>query len=295
MSWTRKAATFRALDRLPGGHFLHEALQRYVTRRLPRSDKSIRSTLGFGGRLSDALSRNGGRAITGATFLEFGAGRDLALPLYLSASGAERVYAFDIDRLARRDLVARSASVVVADLGSDRPLPRSFAELSEIWKVDYRAPGDARRTGLASRSVDCAYSLETLEHIPRADIVAILREIARVLKADGLAIMEIDYTDHYAGFDASIGRFNFLRFDETEWARYQSSFQYVNRLRHPEYLDCFSEAGLEILEEVRMPGQPDPDVESNLAACFGSFTREDLFTAGALIVARPDPTRTGDS
>ena len=163
MSWTRKAATFRALDRLPGGHFLHEALQRYVTRRLPRSDKSIRSTLGFGGRLSDALSRNGGRAITGATFLEFwGRSRSRAAALSLRVGGRTRLRLSisTVWRAAIWSPAARaSSSPISAPTAPSRARSPSFPRSG---KVDYRAPGDARRTGLASRSVDCAYSLETL-------------------------------------------------------------------------------------------------------------------------------------
>lgn len=295
MTWTRKAATFRALDRLPAKQWVHEALQRYITRRLPRSEKSIRSTITFGSRLSGALERNGGGTVAGSTFLEFGAGRDLTIPLLLSARGAERVYAYDISPLARLDLVARSAAVVAASVGIDRPQPKSFEDLSEQWKVQYCAPGDARNTALPDCSIDCAYSLETLEHIPRKDIVTIMREMARVLKPTGFAVMEIDYTDHFAGFDNKVPRFNFLRYDDAAWAPYQSSFQYVNRLRHPEYIACLEDAGLVIAEEIRFPGTYDPDIVVNLAPQFKGFSREDPFTAGALIVARPAHSETGEA
>ena len=59
--------------------------------------------------------------------------------------------------------------------------------MNDTWGVDYRAPADARATGMAEGTIDCAISVETLEHIPPADISAILKEIHRILRPDGVA------------------------------------------------------------------------------------------------------------
>ncbi len=64
--------------------------------------------------------------------------------------------------------------------------------------------------------------------------------------------MQIDYGDHFKGFDPSISSFNFLTYSEADWAPFQSRFQYVNRLRHSEYLQLFREAGFQLLSD-----QPD--------------------------------------
>jgi SAM-dependent methyltransferase len=285
--WQSKARAFAVLSKIPFGEGLHYALQRYVTRRLPRSEKQVKSIYSFARRLVDIYQKNGLRPLQDSTCFEFGAGRDLIVPLTFSAHGAERFITVDIERLARLELIRSNAAIISGVSGTSRPEMNSLEDLERSWKIDYRAPSDARATGLPDGSIDCTVSVETLEHIPKADIAAILRELRRIMRPDGLVLMQIDYGDHFKGFDPSISSFNFLTFSEEDWAPFQSRFQYVNRLRHSEYLQLFREAGFDLVSDQPDRRPPEPPIMERLAPCFRHFTKEDLFTLGSLIIARP--------
>jgi SAM-dependent methyltransferase len=287
MHWQAKARAFNALSTVPFGTSLHFVLQRYVTRRLPRPEKQVKAIYAFSQKLLARYVEYGTRAVDVSTFFEFGSGRDLVVPLAISAGGAKRFITVDIERLAKLDLVRSNADLIANLSGVARPALSSWDDLDSFWSVDYRAPSDARATGLEGGTIDCAVSVETLEHIPANDIFDILKEVHRILRPDGVALMQIDYGDHFKGFDPSISAFNFLTYSDKDWEPYQSRFQYVNRLRHSEYLDLFERAGFEIIVEHPDRRPVEPAILARLAPQFRKFTEEDLFTIGALIVARP--------
>lgn len=287
MDWRTKARAFKFLSNVPYGDGLHYFLQRYATRRLPRSEKQIASIHTLARRLISVYEEYSPRPLPASTFFEFGSGRDLILPLAFSAHGAKRFITVDVERLARLDLIRSNAARLARISGVDHLDIRSFEDLDRLWKVDYRAPADARATTLPSGSVDCALSVETLEHIPRDDIAAILRELRRIVRPDGVLLMQIDYGDHFRGFDPSISSFNFLTYSEADWEPFQSRFQYVNRLRHSEYLKLFNEAGFDLLSDRPDRRPVEKSILERLAPCFAGFSNEDLFTLGSLIVARP--------
>ncbi|AMA59281.1 class I SAM-dependent methyltransferase [Bradyrhizobium sp. CCGE-LA001] len=287
MHWQAKARAFTVLSAIPFGEGLHYALQRYVTRRLPRPEKQIRSIHTFAQQLLRTYSEYGIRPLQASTFFEFGAGRDLIIPLAFSAHGVKRFITVDIERLSKLDLIRSNAAIISKASGTDRPRIASWDDLDRFWNIEYRAPADARATGLPANSIDCAVSVETLEHIPKADIAAILKELRRILRPDGVALMQIDYGDHFKGFDPAISSFNFLTYSDEEWYPFQSRFQYVNRLRHSEYLQLFKDAGFEILSDRPDCRSPEPAIMARLAPQFRQFSERDLFTLGSLIVARP--------
>jgi SAM-dependent methyltransferase len=274
MRWQAKARAFKVLSGIPFGTSLHFMLQRYVTRRLPRPEKQVKAIYDFSQKLLSLYAAHTTRDVSASTFFEFGSGRDLVVPLAFSAGGAKRFMTLDIERLAKLDLIQSNAGLVAKLSGVSRAAPSSWEDLDHSWNVDYRAPAVARATGLANNSIDCAVSVETLEHIPAADIAAILNELHRILRPEGLALMQIDYGDHYKGFDPSISSFGFLTYSDEDWRPFQ-------------YLDLFKNAGFEIVMAQPDRRPVEPDIKARLAPRFQKFTDEDLFTLGALIVARP--------
>ncbi|MEY9362209.1 methyltransferase domain-containing protein [Bradyrhizobium yuanmingense] len=294
MRWQTKARAFSVLSNIPWGEDLHYALQRYVTRRLPRPERQVRSIYTLAQRLLGVHDRYSIRPLRDSTFYEFGAGRDLIIPLAFSAHGARRFITVDIERLAKLELIRANAAVISRLSGTDHPDLNSVEDLERYWHIDYRAPADARTTGLPAGSIDCAVSVETLEHIPKSDIAAILKELRRIMRPDGLILMQIDYGDHFKGFDPSISSFNFLTYSDEDWAPFQSRFQYVNRLRHSEYLQLFREAGFELLSDQPDRRPPEQQILERLAPRFRNFSPEDLFTLGSLIVGRPTDLPKGN-
>ena len=292
MHWQAKARAFSALSIVPYGTSLHFLLQRYVTRRLPRPEKQIKAIYGRAQKMLEHYLDHGARPLNLSTFFEFGSGRDLVVPLAISACGARRFITVDIERLAKLDLVRSNAAVVARLSGAARPAVSSWDDLDRDWGIQYRAPADARATEIEAATIDCAVSVETLEHIPADDIFEILKEVRRILRPDGVAIMQIDYGDHFKGFDPSISSFNFLTYSDEDLEPFQSRFQYVNRLRHSEYVGLFEKAGFEIILSSPDRRPVEQEILARLAPRFKKFSEQDLFTLGALIVARPVKNKT---
>lgn len=248
--WTVKAALQRAFSAMPGGHRLNYLFQRHVTHGVPVSDAKLATSVGMARGHLDRIGKHTTAPVAAGHFYEFGAGWDLRLPQVLWCLGVERQTVIDIRPLVRPALVADVGRRLAAradelDLPRAPSVPGDLAALG----IDYRAPCDARATGLPDRSVDRITSTNTLEHIPPDDIAAILRECRRILADDGLVSFKIDYQDHYAGFDRTISIYNFLRFEEDEWRRYNPDLHFQNRLRHADHLRLVEDAGFEVLEE----------------------------------------------
>ena len=285
MRWQAKALVQRALSGLPGGPRVNYFLQRRVTRSLPRSRAD------FDRHVEEAerhLAAFGDRGRPGRAF-EFGAGWDLIGPLVLRASGVERQIVVDIEPHLRPELVDDA----LRRLGSALPAPpvTGVDDLRARFGIDYRAPCDARATGLEAESVDLISSTFTMEHIPRADLAAILRECRRLLAPDGILSSAIDYKDHFSYADPSLSPYNFLTLGDRTWRIVNSALQHQNRLRHRDYVELFEDAGLEIVSveaEEATPADLATLASLDLAPAFrGGYSPEELGVKSARIVARP--------
>jgi len=304
MRWVAKAALQRGLGALPQGERLNYVFQRHVLRSLPAGDAALRR------KFSRALQHLGvyrehgpGGSPEEATFYEFGAGWDLAIPLAYALLGVGRQVLVDIRPSARLELVNDSLASferlrpeLATEAGSElRPLGeplRSLEELEPRFGIRYLAPCDARSTGLAEGSIDFASSTDTCEHIPEDDLAAIFRETRRLLRTGGLFSCRIDLQDHYAYFDRSLSRYNFLRFSDGAWRVVNSPLHFQNRLRAPDYLRLVREAGLELVSAT--PSGPSEQGLAELGSLplaprFRGYPPEELGVTVLSFVARsPD-------
>jgi SAM-dependent methyltransferase len=291
MRWLAKAALQRGLGVLPQGERLNYVFQRYVLRSFPIGDAGLRQK--FARALNHlALYEEHGPGVPAAkaTFFEFGAGWDLAIPLAYALLGVGRQIVIDIRPSARPELVndtiaaferlrpelEETAGRSLRDLGG--PIA-SVAELEPRFGIRYLAPCDARATGLPAGSVDYVTSTDTCEHIPRADLASIFAECRRLLRPGGAFSCRIDLQDHYAYFDRSLSRYNFLRFSDRTWALVNSPIHFQNRLRAPEYLGLVRDAGFEVV--VDNPSGPSAKGREELATLplaerFRGYSVDDL-------------------
>jgi 2-polyprenyl-3-methyl-5-hydroxy-6-metoxy-1,4-benzoquinol methylase len=225
---------------------------------MPQTDGTFQRRVAWARRHLDGMRIHLRRPFSSGAFLEFGAGQDLTGPLAFWALGVERQWLLDIEELMRPSLVndtIRRFQRLSPFLRLSRLPEREISsanrgalnDLERIYGIEYRAPVDARKTGLATASVDCVTSTDVLEHLPPEDIEAILRECRRVLSEGGLLSVRIDYQDHYAYADPDITVYNFLQYSAEDWRRYNSSLQYQNRLRHRDYLEMFARTPLDLL------------------------------------------------
>ncbi|WP_445222105.1 methyltransferase domain-containing protein [Bradyrhizobium sp. Pa8] len=270
MDWRLKALAFRALE-IPGGAQLHYFLQRHVTRNWPRPAQTLDSLAGVARRVVDDYVRH--RSAMPASVLEVGAGRDLAVPLALRRLGVRAVIACDVQRLARLDLVQHAADTLLAG----QVCLRDWDELQR-YGIDYRAP---HHVSVDDGPVDCSCSNEVLEHVPADQLAELLKALRAV--TNGITTHSIDYSDHYARSDPSVSRLNFLRYSDAEWRPFNSGKQYVNRLRHSDYVRMFKEAGFTILEESSVKAEPPAGLI--VAPQFLSYDPDDLFATNGRVVA----------
>jgi len=291
MRWLAKAALQRGLGAVPQGEKLNYVFQRHVLHSFPVGDATVKQK--FTRACSHlALYEEHGPGVSAdeATFFEFGAGWDLAIPLAYAMLGVGRQIVIDIRPSARAELVSDTIAALerlrpeleeiaggpLGDLGG--PIA-SVAELEPRFGIRYLAPCDARATGLPAGSVDFVSSTDTCEHIPRDDLAAIFAECRRLLRPGGAFSCRIDLQDHYAYFDRSLSRYNFLRYSDRTWALVNSPIHFQNRLRAPEYLGLVRDAGFDLV--VDNPSGPNANgldelAQLPLAPRFRVYSPEDL-------------------
>lgn len=297
MHWRTKAVVQTVFSHLPRGEVCNYACQRYVFKHLPTDDASFSGLVGTARRHVANLERHATSPLADGCFYEFGAGRDLIVPLALWCQGVKRQVLVDIRRLARRELVVDTLSRLAA---GGEGLPRTppsggepasgLDELLAPFGIEYRAPCDARDTGLPDATIDYVTSTSTLEHIPPSDIRLILREIRRIMRPGGIASFWIDYQDHYSYSDPSISVYNFLRFEDRQWRLWSPSLQFQNRLRHSDHVRLLTEEGFEILDDDPVEGSPeDLEVISHLplASPFRGRPVEELAVRGSFLTVKP--------
>jgi SAM-dependent methyltransferase len=299
--WLVKAALQKGMSALPASESVNYLFQRHVSRSLPASEAAFRRKFERAAAHLRAYAEHGPAQPPGeAVLYEFGAGWDLAVPLAYWSLGVERQRLVDIHANLRLDLVNGTLERLrrlAPELGAeaDRPVRAaedvsSAAELTERFGIEYVAPRDARATGFEAASVDLVTSTNTLEHIPTGDIQPILAECRRLLRPDGVLSSRIDLADHYSYFDRSLTPYNFLRYEGSRWRWLNSSLLYQNRLRRPDYLRLFADAGFDVVEEVA--SRPDEAGRAALARLevadrFRGYELDDLEVTALVLVAQP--------
>jgi hypothetical protein len=304
MRWTTKARIQRICAAAPGGGSAYRQLQRRLGRlapdpfrRLPQHARMMRELTALGMR------------IDGTRCLEIGTGHVPTAPVALHLLGAREIVTVDLHRRLQPDLTtAMLRSLVAAEgrlqelydglvdptalrdrLGVIADLAGRPRELFRQIGIRYLAPGDASRMPEPDGSFDLSFSMTVLEHVTPPALRAILAESRRLLHPRGFAAHLIDPSDHFAHQDPSITRINFLRYSSREWARIAGNeYAYCNRLRAPQLLRAFTDAGLRL---ERCDRVVDPESRAALDRSFPlhedfrSFDPVDLCTTELTVYA----------
>lgn len=302
MKWILKAATQKALGSLPRDQDLNFFLQYHVTGSLPQGDAAFRRKLERAFQHHDTFAEHSSVPTEEAVFYEFGTGWDLAIPLAYAALGVPRQVLVDIRPNVRLRLVNDSierfgrlrAELQAAHGHALRELGpgdvASCRELTDRFGLEYRAPADARATGLEAASVDFVSSTNTLEHVPAEHIPPILAECRRILRPAGVLSCRVDLRDHHSYFDSSVSEYAFLGHSDRVWRLVSSSLHFQNRLRRSDHLRMLDEAGFEVVaEQSARPSEADLARlrAMRLAPRFRGYALEDLGVKSIAVVARP--------
>src|SRR5690348_4582329 len=132
MRWLAKAALQRTLGALPQGERLNYVFQRHVLRSFPVGDAAYRQKLARAANHLAAYEEHGpGVPPAEATFFEFGAGWDLAIPLSYALLGVGRQIVIDIRPSARVELVNETISALDR-LHPDREIGGPISSITEL-------------------------------------------------------------------------------------------------------------------------------------------------------------------
>lgn len=290
--WKNKALAFRVFEAVPFTDALVYAAQRYLT------GSSQRDLSGKDSKYVEIYERHlkafrEHRDISNASYYEFGAGADLAANLYFYACGIGDQHLVDLYHIATEKQVLRMAGELRKrpPSASTRAIPDgdNLSEILAKLSIRYDAPTDARSVQRPDKSVDIVSSIFTLEHIPLQVIEGIMAECRRMIADDGVAVMTIDYADHYAGFDRTINVYNFLRYNSSQWAKFNPSRHFQSRARHSQYREIFKRSGFQVTHEhLQYPDQWESLLaEIPLAREFQGFDPKDLGVEKATFVLIP--------
>lgn len=234
-----------------------------------------------------------GRPAAGFTFLELGPGDSLATAAVAWAHGASAGWLVDAGAYASRDIAAyRPLFAALAARRQALSLPRDAQDLAACASLDellamthciYREDGLAGLRAVPAGSIDLVLSQATLEHVPRGEFDATMRELHRAMKPGAVASHQVDFKDHLGG-----GLHN-LRFSDGLWERpwfaRRSGF-YTNRLRLSEVVAALRGAGFSTEIAERRVWDSLPLARDALARQFQRLSDDDLKTSGAALIAR---------
>jgi SAM-dependent methyltransferase len=303
MNWRIKGVVQKVLSALPWGYRVNSALQLKLGG-LRRFEETVDAKVIADWLVVVSHLRTLTHPIAGRTFMEIGTGWFPTLPVCFSLAGAERCLTYDLTPLINWQLTQRMLrrleqhlpAIAEATGASRESVHSAWRELAatksmhqflERARIEYRAPGDACRTGLPAESVDIVFSNSVLEHVDERIIGALMRETGRVLKRGGLAIHSVNCGDHYAYFDAGVTQIHYLRFSSRAWRLWNNSIQYQNRLRADDFVRIAEDNGLRIVLNVQ---RPRPELlarfdEFPIATDFRRYSREQLCTTSVDFVA----------
>ena len=238
--WKLKSFVFRIIDIFNIPHVLY-FLQKNITKRSKL--KKINSS-SIWKKHEQVLKKNNSTDF----IFEFGAGKSLIQNLFIS-NFVKNQLVVDLNPMIDLSLVEDARIFLCGKFYIKEKT--KIKELKDLLKygIKYIAPFDASKTNLQDESVDGIISSNTLEHIPKKNLIEIFNELHRVLKKDGIISLIIDYSDHYAHTDKSITLLNYLRFDDEQWKKFNHKCHFQNRLRHYDYINIFRSLDFNIIKE----------------------------------------------
>lgn len=303
LPWTVKARVQRTLARLPGAQQRYVQIQRRFGNLSADPGNRVEHHLRMMRLLHEA-----GIDPAGARVLEVGTGHHPTVPLLFHLVGAREIVTVDLHRRLQRDdlptLVRRLAAMGEGltdryeGLADTVAMRRRLLELAALDDpellldragVTYVAPGDAGAMPDPDGSYDLHVSTTVLEHVEPEALGEILREATRLLRPGGVACHLIDPSDHFAHGDQRISRVNFLRFSQTQWSALAGNeFAFHNRLRSPELVAAFANAGLSVVTaEEEVDDRSLSELESGFPVDdrFAGFSPRELATTSVDIAA----------
>ena len=238
INWKLKSFVFTLIDTFSMYKFLYFLQKRVTKNSVVNLDTSKDNWLTHLEHISTIKSPN---------IIEFGAGKNLAQNIFLSYYVKAQTV---VDLFPMLDLnqFNEAALKISKLLKVTEKKVSTINQIKEKYSIQYIAPFNFLKTPFPENSFDACISTNTLEHIPKDEIVKIFKMLRLIIKPNGLISAIIDYSDHYSHTDDEISSLNFLKFSSNEFERYNHKVHFQNRLRHYDYESIFEEIGFGIIK-----------------------------------------------
>ena len=238
INWKLKAFLYKVFQSLRLTKSLY-FIQKYITR---RSKINIQKIDPHWERHESSIRKN-----NCISLLEIGAGKSLEQNIYFSYifNNQLKQTVIDINKMIDFNLF-NDASLIISNLLNLKFKGKvtNQEEILNKYNIQYLAPH--KLSDLSKKKFDICVSTTTLEHFSLQDLNNFLLDVKKILKEGGLISSIIDYSDHYSHTDKNINSLNFLKFDESDWVKYNNSYLYQNRLRHQDYRKLFNDFNYKI-------------------------------------------------
>jgi hypothetical protein len=284
-------------------------LQKHVTKGYFVSDRVFEGKLKLCGKHLEFYRTFSSNPKERFEAFELGTGTWPIIPIGLYLCGAGRIITYDLHPVLEIDTLksvleqfekyieSKKIYEILPSVQKDRVEPLKEAIRIKNWEtpkdflkqlnIDARK-GDARRTDVEDSSIDIVFSTVVLEHIDREIIRELYAEFGRIGKEDAIMSHYIGLEDQYCGFDSSITPFNFLRYSDKEWARYNNPMIPLTRLRLTDHRSLVEESGFTLRHEESIFGDLEELKSVPLAKKFEGYPTQDLLARFSWLIATPE-------
>lgn len=282
-----KSLIFKSLDIVPNkiGYGIYHQLQKFLNRNSVEF-KTKTNKRSF----DEALQILEKAAISpkNKTILELGSGWAPIIPYFFTHfAAASKVVTYDINEHYDVKTIAKLNAHFKSEFTIDVATEKGKYALPSNIKY-YPNKNLANPETLSSDPVDIIFSRFVLEHIPPEELLRIHENFAQIIPKNAAILHMISPSDHRAYNDTSLSYYDFLKYSPEEWKKNHTKFDYHNRLRLPDYLEIFDEAGFEVISLAYDTCDEDSEKykkfkELTLHKDFENYTEEELL-AGSINV-----------
>ncbi|WP_452220779.1 hypothetical protein [Lacinutrix salivirga] len=284
----KKTLVLKLLNVLPGnlGFLLYHKIQKRTFKNL---DKNINANTSSFTALKHILNTVN-FDLKNKTIIEIGSGWLPLMPYILKAEqDCNTIYTYDLNAHYNTEYIKRLDAFFKTEKqisfkkksGDKYNLPEFIEYYPKTNIINSNLPKEA----------SLVYSRFVLEHVQPNDILEMHKKFYNDLSKDTYILHLISPSDHRAYSDKSLSYYDFLKYSEKEWNKIQTKFDYHNRLRLPQYLNIFDEAGFEVVYLDHDTVNPKSDKYKKFKALdlhkdYTIFKEEDLLAGSINVLLR---------
>lgn len=280
-----KTFAFKSLAILPSsiGVWLYHFLQNFSENK--NLDTKINSTENTYNTLL-RMCKELGISLENRTVVEIGSGWLPLIPYFLRfKSNVAKVHTYDLNAHYQKKNVEKVNTAFKQKYGFIiEPSTKNKYGLPE--HIAYHPSENLVQADLPDAQI--IFSRFVLEHVTPADMFNMHVKFGQELRKGTYIIHFISPSDHRAYSDKSLSLQDFLKYSPQEWDGIQTTFDYHNRMRLPQYLELFKQCGLELVHVTYDNPEPgstalDKFRELKIHGDYSRFSEEEL-TAGSINV-----------